>query len=59
VLSGLITGLRAQGVSGFEAACAGVWLHGQAGLRAAERLGGTAGLLAGDLISELPALIGH
>lgn len=59
VLAGLITGLRAQGVAAFEAACAAVWLHGQAGLRAAERLGGTAGVLAGDLTSELPALIGH
>ncbi|HEY4717426.1 MAG TPA: NAD(P)H-hydrate dehydratase, partial [Anaerolineales bacterium] len=57
VLAGLITGLRAQGVAGFDAACAGVWLHGQAGLRAAARLGGTAGVLAGDLISEIPALI--
>jgi len=58
VLAGIITGLRAQGVAAFEAACAGVWLHGQAGLRAAARLGGTAGVLAGDLIGELPALIG-
>ncbi|HEY4718793.1 MAG TPA: NAD(P)H-hydrate dehydratase [Anaerolineales bacterium] len=57
VLAGLITGLRAQGVAGFDAACAAVWLHGQAGLRAAARLGGTAGVLAGDLISEIPALI--
>ena len=59
VLAGLITGLRAQEVPAFEAACSAVWLHGQAGLRAAGRLGGTAGLLAGDLIRELPALIGR
>ena len=58
VLAGLITGLRTQGISAFEAACAAVWLHGQAGLRAAARLGGTAGILAGDLITELPGLIG-
>lgn len=57
MLAGLITGLRAQGVPAYEAACSGVWLHGQAGLRAASRLGGTAGVLAGDLIQELPALI--
>ncbi len=57
VLAGLITGLRAQGMPAFEAAYSGVWLHGQAGLRAAARLGGTAGVLAGDLIDELPALI--
>lgn len=58
VLAGLITGLCAQHVPAFEAACAAVWLHGQAGLRAATRLGGTAGVLAGDLIAELPGLIG-
>jgi NAD(P)H-hydrate epimerase len=57
VLAGLITGLRAQGMPPYEAACAAVWLHGQAGLRAASRIGGTAGVLAGDLIEELPALI--
>jgi NAD(P)H-hydrate epimerase len=58
VLAGIITGLRAQRMPAFEAACGGVWLHGQAGLRAAAKLGGTAGVLAGDLIDELPALIG-
>ncbi|MGH2582791.1 MAG: NAD(P)H-hydrate dehydratase [Anaerolineales bacterium] len=59
VLAGIIAGLRAQGVEAYEAACTGVWLHGQAGLRAAKRLSGTAGVLAGDLIKELPALIGQ
>lgn len=58
VLAGLIVGLRAQGVVAFDAASAGVWLHGQSGLRAAARAGGSAGLLAGDLIQELPDLIG-
>ena len=58
VLAGLITGLRAQGLAAFEAACSAVWLHGQAGLRSAEWHGGTAGVLAGDLLKELPALIG-
>jgi NAD(P)H-hydrate epimerase len=58
VLAGLITGLRAQGMAAFDAACSAVWLHGQAGLQAAEWHGGTAGVLAGDLNNELPALIG-
>lgn len=43
VLAGLIGGLMAQGLSGFDAACMGAWLHGDAG----RRLG--AGLTAEDL----------
>lgn len=43
VLAGLVTGLLAQGMPAFEAACAAVWIHG----RAAERLG--PGLIADDL----------
>lgn len=46
VLAGIIGGLMAQGLDAFSAACAGAWLHGDAGLRSgpgttAEDLDGT------------------
>lgn len=52
VLSGVIGGLLAQGLSPVQAAAAGVWLHGRAADTAAQE-GGERGLLATDL---LPAL---
>lgn len=51
VLAGLIAANRARGLAAFEAACAGVWLHGRAG-----NLAG-AGLIADDLIAHLPAAL--
>ena len=51
VLAGIVVGLLAQGVSGFEAAAMAVWLHGEAGREAGP------GLIAEDLESALkPAL---
>ena len=57
VLAGMITGLLAQGMGTFEAACAGVWLHARAGLLSANKAGSTAGVLAGDIIKALPEVM--
>ena len=51
VLTGLIAGQLAQGVPTFEAACAGVWMHG----RAAELFG--PGLIADDLANKMPTVL--
>jgi hydroxyethylthiazole kinase-like uncharacterized protein yjeF len=51
VLCGIIAALLAQGMVSFEAACAGVWLHGAA----AEAIG--PGLIAEDIPGRLPEVI--
>jgi hydroxyethylthiazole kinase-like uncharacterized protein yjeF len=48
VLAGIIAAFRARGLASFEAACAGVWVHG----RAAEIAG--AGMIADDLVAAIP-----
>lgn len=52
VLAGFVTGLLAQGMPAFEAACAAVWLHGEV----AGRFG--PGLIAEDLSEGLPKILG-
>lgn len=56
VLGGVIAALIAQGAQPFDAAVAGVYLHGRAGDALAERQGDR-GTLAGDLLPELPVTI--
>lgn len=51
VLAGMATGLIAQGMHPFDAACAAAWLHAEA----ARRFG--PGLIAEDIEKELPALL--
>ncbi len=53
VLAGMIVGLLAQGLPPYEAAVAGAWIHAQAGVRAAESLGNSACVMAGDLIEGM------
>jgi NAD(P)H-hydrate epimerase len=53
VLAGLIVGLRAQGVDAYEAAVAGAWIHAQAGLYAAEKVGAEASVMAGDVLEAI------
>lgn len=57
VLTGVIAGLRGQGLAAEAAACYGVWCHGRAGDRAARR--GVAGLTAGDLTDALQGIVGE
>lgn len=52
VLTGILTGLLAQGLAPFDAARYGVWLHGCAGEEAAAKRGEHA-VVAGDLIESL------
>ncbi len=57
VLAGLIGGLRAQGLEAYEAAVTGAWIHARAGLRAAEILGSSASVLAGDVLAAIKDVI--
>lgn len=53
VLLGIVTALLGQGLDAFVAAALGAYLHGYAGDRISLRQG-SSGLLAGDLLLELP-----
>jgi ADP-dependent NAD(P)H-hydrate dehydratase / NAD(P)H-hydrate epimerase len=56
VLTGIVSGLLTRGASAIKAAFAGAYLHGLAADLLAEGMGET-GVLAGDLLNVLPALM--
>ena len=56
VLTGAIAGFLSQGLDETEAAILGVYVHGLAGDLAAA-VQGEAGMLAGDVLHQLPAAI--
>jgi ADP-dependent NAD(P)H-hydrate dehydratase / NAD(P)H-hydrate epimerase len=53
VLAGAIAGLIAQGVKPYAAAVAGAWIHAQAGLFAADRVGNVASVMASDVLDSI------
>jgi hydroxyethylthiazole kinase-like uncharacterized protein yjeF len=57
VLSGVIAALLARGMAPFDAACAAVFVHAEAGRRAAVVLDGADGVIASDVVDELPHVL--
>ncbi len=52
VLAGILGALLATGMAAFDAASAGPWIHAEAACRAP-----TVGMVAGDLLATLPAVL--
>jgi NAD(P)H-hydrate epimerase len=56
VLAGIISGLAAQHIPIYDAAIAGVYIHGKAGEMVTCSMGDT-GMIAGDLLPVIPKVI--
>lgn len=57
VLTGVITSLLGQGLSGWDAARLGVWIHGQAGDDVAQQMG-QPGVTALEILAAIPRAVG-
>lgn len=57
VLSGILAGLVAQGMSLFDAAIVGAWIHAQSGLTAEDILGQSASVLASDVLDSISTVL--
>ena len=55
ILAGLVAGLRAQGLGAYDSARLGAYLHAVAGTIAAERVGSSRSVIAGDVLAALGA----
>ncbi len=53
VLAGMIAGLRAQGLAGYDSARLGAFVHGLAGVRAVSTVGSSRSVIAGDVLREV------
>lgn len=58
VLAGVTVGLLAQGLSSFDAASCASYIHGAAGEQMRAEIGDT-GMIASDLLTQLPLVIKH
>lgn len=59
VLAGLIAGLRAQGLAAFDSARLGAYIHARAGIIAAQTVGSSRSVIAGDVLGALGLAFGE